>query len=73
MVSVEDLAKALHEAGREAVEKKAVVNPNTFSKFLEWGELKEHMKEGRRIQARYLTKYFDIIPKLVSGIIHTKF
>ena len=34
-MSVEELAKALHEASREAVEKKAVVNPNTFSRFLE--------------------------------------
>ena len=60
---IEILAIDLHEAGREAVEKKAVVNPNTHNRFLEWGELKEHMKEGRRIQARYLLRIYDLHPK----------
>lgn len=57
-MDVETLAKILHEAGREAVMKKATVNPNIHPKFLEWDELEEHMKEGRRIQARYLWNYF---------------
>jgi len=59
-MDVENIAKHLHEAGREAVAKKAMVNPNTHSRFLEWDELEEHMKEGRRIQARYLLKHFKI-------------
>ena len=53
-MKIDELAKILHESGREAVEKKAMVNPNTHSHFLEWDELEEHMKEGRRIQARFL-------------------
>ena len=61
-MDVETLAKSLHEAGREAVEKQAVVNPNIHTHFLEWDELKEHMKEGRRIQARYLLTQFIIEP-----------
>jgi len=63
MVELEELAKELHEAGREAVEKKAVVNPNTHSHYLEWNELEEHMKEGRRIQSRYLLKKYRILNK----------
>lgn len=59
----EALAKSLHEAGREAVEKKKVVNPNTYPRFLEWNELAEHMKEGRRIQARYLLEHWHIYRK----------
>ncbi len=60
-LDIEFLAKDLHEAGREAVEKKAVVNPNTHNHFLEWNELKENMKEGRRIQARFLLKKYKLI------------
>ena len=62
-MNVETLSQLLHEAGREAVEKKAVVNPNTFSKFLEWEELEDHMREGRRIQARFLLKACIITKK----------
>ena len=54
----EELAKELHEAGREAVEKgktvasdKGVENPRVF---LEWDEITENAREGRLIQARYL-------------------
>ena len=62
-LETERIAKELHEAGREAVEKKAVVNPNTHDHFLEWNELKEYMKEGRRIQARYLLKKYKLVLK----------
>ncbi len=58
-VCVERLAKHLHEAGREAVEKGAVVN-KTPGRFLEWYEITEEAREGRRIQARYLFEHFDI-------------
>ena len=62
-MEIEELAKDLHEAGREAVKKKAVVNPNTYNRFLEWDELEEYMKEGRRIQARYLLNKYNITLK----------
>ena len=61
-MEIEALAKVFHEAGREAVEKRATVNPNIHSHFLEWDELEEHMKEGRRIQARYVLARFHILP-----------
>lgn len=48
------LAKIFHEAGREAVEKGAVINKNPSQRFLEWDEITEVAREGRRIQARYL-------------------
>ena len=61
----EDLAKVLHEAGREAVERKMTVVASlgleTPTKFLEWGEINEDAKEGRRIQARYLLNKYHII------------
>lgn len=57
-MDVETLAMLLHEAGREAVEKGATVAAenlgDTARKFLEWGEISETAKEGRRIQARFL-------------------
>ena len=59
MIDVESLAKELHEAGRKAVESGATVNP-TGGRFLEWDEISEHAREGRRIQARHLLEKFRI-------------
>ena len=59
MLDVETLAKELHEAGRKAVEAGATVNP-TGGRFLEWDEITEHAREGRRIQARHLLGKFRI-------------
>jgi len=65
---IEELAKELHEAGREAVERKKTVVASlgleTPIKFLEWDEIHEDAKEGRRIQARYLLNKFVIIKKV---------
>ena len=67
-MKVEELAKEVHEAGREAVEKRMTVVASlglkTHSKFLEWDEINEDAKEGRRIQARYLLSKFLIIKRL---------
>ena len=60
---VEELAKELHEAGREAVKQGATVNP-TGSRFLEWAEITEQAREGRRIQARHLLSKLDISPRV---------
>jgi len=65
---IEDLAKALHEAGREAVLKRKTVTASdlkikTPNKFIEWGDLSADAKEGRRIQARYLLNKYQIILK----------
>lgn len=64
---IEDLARILHEAGREAVEKGNTVAAGKFGdpsrKFLEWGEISESAREGRRIQARYLLERFVISEK----------
>lgn len=59
---VNRMARALHEAGREAVEKGATVNP-TGGHFIEWDELSDAAREVRRIQARNLLKrYFIYLP-----------
>jgi len=64
MVDVESLARELHEAGREAVEKGATVAADKFGEktrtFLSWDELTENAREGRRIQARYLLRRYKI-------------
>lgn len=61
---LEMLAMELHEAGRAAVEAGATVAAEKFGektrKFLEWDELTEPAREGRRIQARYLLERFEI-------------
>lgn len=62
MIDVETLARELHEAGRAAVEAGATVNP-TGGRFLEWDEITEAAREGRRIQARHLLAKFDIKQK----------
>lgn len=64
---IENLAKILHEAGRKAVEQGNTVAANKFGdpsrKFLEWDEISESAREGRRIQARYLLERFVIAEK----------
>jgi len=66
-VDLETLSKALHEAGREAVEKGATVAADKFGEqsriFLGWNAISESAREGRRIQARYLLERFFIFPK----------
>ncbi|KKL96743.1 hypothetical protein LCGC14_1841440 [marine sediment metagenome] len=61
---VEYLAKELHEAGREAVERKKTVVASlglkTPNKFLEWDDLTEEQKDGRRFIARRLLHIFKI-------------
>lgn len=56
--TVEQLARELHEAGREAVERGATVAHANLGeparRFLEWPEISEEAREGRRIQARWL-------------------
>ena len=60
-LSVEALAIELHEAGRKAVEEGLTVNPT--GKFLEWNEITEQAREGRRVQARYLLENYSIVSK----------
>jgi hypothetical protein len=66
---IEALAYLYHEAGREAVLKNQVLkkdgNPIGKIKFIEWEELPEDAKEGRRIQARFLIKLLDIRSKSI--------
>lgn len=65
-MEVEDLAMDLHEAGRAAVEAGNTVAAEKFGeqtrKFLEWDEITEPAKDGRRIQAKYLLARYDITP-----------
>ena len=66
-MNVEDFAKELHEAGRQAVEAGATVAADKFGEktrtFLEWNDISEQAREGRRIQARYLLNRYKIIKK----------
>jgi hypothetical protein len=52
----EKLARLIHESGRAAVECGAVlVKPNPPIPFKEWDELPEEAKQGRRMQAAFLS------------------
>jgi hypothetical protein len=68
MNNVETLAIELHEAGRQAVIQGATVAADHHGEktrtFLEWDEITENAREGRRIQARYLLNKFSITYKL---------
>ncbi len=61
---IDFLAKQLHEAGREAVEKGNTVAADHHGektrKFLDWDDITENAREGRRIQARFLIRAFVI-------------
>ena len=61
-MDIESLAKILHEAGREAVLKGCVVRKDLSPPkgFIEWEEMDEPGREGRRIQARYLLQRYNI-------------
>ena len=63
-VDIDVLAHELHEAGRAAVEAGNTVAAEKFGeqtrKFMEWDEITEPAREGRRIQARYLLDKFLI-------------
>jgi hypothetical protein len=54
---IELLAKDLHEAGREAVAAGQTMRGRAAT-FIEWAKIAEHVREGRRVQARWLlTRY----------------
>jgi len=66
MIDTEELAKVLHEAGRAAVESGNTVAAEKFGdktrRFLEWDEVTEAVREGRRIQSRFILERFNIWP-----------
>jgi hypothetical protein len=66
-VELETLARDLHEAGREAVVKGATVAAGSFGEksrtFIEWDDLPDEAREGRRIQARWLASRYSITLK----------
>ena len=67
MTNIEALAKHLHEAGRAAVLSNKVIKkdgaPLGQIKFLEWDEISEEAREGRRIQAQWLLSHYYILSK----------
>lgn len=57
---IEELARLLHEAGREAVSRGLVVRTDVpIRPFVEWADLAEEAREGRRVQARFLAQSED--------------
>lgn len=66
-MDIETLAMELHEAGRAAVEAGATVAAGNFGekarKFLEWNEITEEARQGRRIQAGWLLERYSIESK----------
>ena len=62
--TVVKLARALHEAGREAVEGGNVLAPK--GQFIDWEHLPENVREGRRMQARALIQRLDILVVMLT-------
>ena len=65
-VWAETLARDIHEAQREPVEKGKTLTRALGSApypFIEWEDLPEKAREGRRMQAVYLLKRYSITPK----------
>src|SRR5579863_1780652 len=64
VADVEELASQLHEAGRAAVESGQTVAADHHGektrKFIEWEEITENAREGRRVQARFLLGAYSI-------------
>lgn len=58
--TIHDVAKALHEAGRQAVIQGAVVNKVPGQKFIEWRDLSKDAQRGRYIQALYMLTHFQM-------------
>lgn len=68
--TIEELAKILHESGREAVERGLVFMKGPDIKprpFAEWGELPEDAKAGRRLMARHLVGVASAVIYLLEG------
>jgi hypothetical protein len=67
-LDVEEFAKALHEAGRAAVEAGNTVAAEKFGEktrtFIEWDDLTETAREGRRIQARWFKERFIVLRRV---------
>lgn len=64
-MKVEELAQALHEAGREAVERGLILRrPAEPPPFVEWADCPDHVREGRRVQARWLLAHYEIAPRV---------
>ena len=59
-VDVEWLARELHEGGRVAVAAGLVVNKVQGQPFIEWDEIPEEARAGRRSQAEHLLAKFTI-------------
>ncbi len=62
---LEHLAIAIHEAGREAVARHLVVN-DLGKPFLEWVDISEAGREGRRVMARALASNPDWVIRWVG-------
>lgn len=64
VITIEKLARELHESVREAVLSNQVLKkdgrPIGKIIFQEWAEIPEGAKEGRRMMARYLAKRYNI-------------
>jgi hypothetical protein len=64
---IDELARHLHEAGRAAVLAGQVVN-KVPGPFLEWHQITDEAREGRRVQARYLFGQGLIDVEVVQGL-----
>lgn len=66
-VDSETLAKEIHESYREPLRKNLVIRkPDSPFKFIDWDDLEEDVKEGRRESARFLLSKFKMEANSIS-------
>lgn len=68
LIQTDEIARLVHESGREAVEKRQIYRDDLPVKpFAEWAELTPQAQEGRRMMARYLISKRDYLIPLLQG------
>ena len=61
--TIEELAKDYHEICREMVEKQIGMITKPTRPYIEWDDLTEEQKDGRRFIAKGLIKKYSILKK----------
>ena len=70
---IETMARLLHESNREPVMKQRTLVKHTelgfeFPTFVEWSDLPEHAKEGKRDSARFILKRCKVTQLTMADI-----
>ena len=68
MTAKEELARLLHDSGREAVAQRKIYRSDLPVKpFAKWDELDQNTKDGRMLMADFLIKRSVLVRELLSA------